>query len=61
MLLVRGYGLRVVGGFNRCGSRHAAKERRVKERAAEHGRCMPLRAGVVPRACCSMIFLRVYM
>ena len=35
--VARGYGLRAVGGFRRYCGRRAAKERRVEERAAEHG------------------------
>ena len=47
--VARGYGLRAVGGSSRCGGRRAAEERRVKERAAEHGRCVLLRAVVFRR------------
>ena len=35
--VARGYGWRAVGGDNREGGRRAAKERTVRERAAEHG------------------------
>ena len=44
--VARGYGWLAVGGDNRDGGRRAAKERRVRSRAAEHG-MLPAAALVV--------------
>ena len=53
--VARGYGWRAAGGNNRDGGRRAAKERRVRERAAEHGHLPAAALGLFHREGCSDI------